>query len=373
MHDLAPLARFGGLVASGLRDVTHDPEALDSAGFWAVAADFEGRLTCARFDDVRREAVPAPVPGQWRGPDAGDWTSSLDRAAYTKGVRRIREYIAAGDVYQANLCRVLSAPLPASAATDPTSADVDALTALLARDNPAPYAGTVRLPAHGVEIATASPELYLRREGRTVESGPIKGTGRTAADLLEKDFAENVMIVDLVRNDLGRVCAGGSVTVPALCALEPHPGLVHLVSTVRGELTERAGWPGLFAATFPPGSVTGAPKSSALTIIEELETAPRGPYCGGIGWVDADRGTAALAVGIRTFWIDRATHPRPVLCFGAGAGITWGSDPEGEWAETELKASRLLAIASGTYQPGADDSGTAGAGAGATAISGRTV
>ncbi|MFD7286355.1 chorismate-binding protein [Streptomyces sp. NPDC059863] len=345
MHDLAPMARFGGLVAFGLRDVTHDPEALDSAGFWAVAADFEGRLTCARFDQVRTEPVPAPVPGQWRGPAAGDWTSSLDRDEYTKGVRRIREYIAAGDVYQVNLCRVLSAPLPA-----PDTADVDALTALLARDNPAPYAGTIRLPAHGVEIATASPELYLSTAGRTVESGPIKGTARTAGELLEKDHAENVMIVDLVRNDLGRVCATGSVTVPALCAVEPHPGLVHLVSTVRGELDGKAGWPELLSATFPPGSVSGAPKSSALRIIDELETAPRGPYCGGIGWVDADRGTAALAVGIRTFWIDRDTAPGPVLRFGAGAGITWGSDPEGEWAETELKAARLLAIASGAYE-----------------------
>ncbi|MFI5755724.1 chorismate-binding protein [Streptomyces sp. NPDC051569] len=345
MHDLAPLARFGGLVASGLRDVTHDPEALDSAGFWAVAADFEGRLTCARFDDVRTEPVPAPVPGQWRGPHPDDWTSSLDRAAYTAGVRRIREHIAAGDVYQVNLCRVLTAPLP-----DPAAADVDALTALLARDNPAPYAGTIRLPGHGVEIATASPELFLRRDGRTVESGPIKGTALTAADFLEKDRAENVMIVDLVRNDLGRVCATGSVTVPALCAVEAHPGLVHFVSTVRGELTGSAGWPELLPATFPPGSVTGAPKSSALTIIEALETAPRGPYCGGIGWVDADRRTAALAVGIRTFWIDRSETPGPVLRFGAGAGITWGSDPDGEWAETELKAARLLAIASGVYE-----------------------
>ncbi|MGW2560678.1 chorismate-binding protein [Streptomyces sp. NPDC001514] len=341
MHDLAPLARFGGLVATDLRDVTSDPEALDSSGFWAVAADFEGSLTCARFGDVRPAPVPAPDPEAWRGPAAEAWTSSLDRAAYTAGVRRIREHIAAGEVYQANLCRVLSALLP-----DPDAADVDALTALLARGNPAPYAGTIRLPAHGVEIATASPELYLRRDGRTVESGPIKGTGRTAADLLEKDHAENVMIVDLVRNDLGRVCATGSVTVPALCAVEPHPGLVHLVSTVRGELTPGAGWPELLDATFPPGSVTGAPKSSALRIIEALETAPRGPYCGGIGWVDADRRTGELAVGIRTFWIDRALG---VLRFGTGAGITWGSDPDREWDETELKASRLLAVASGTY------------------------
>jgi len=349
VHDHAPLARFGGLVASGLRDVTHDPAALDSTGFWAVAVDFEGRLTCARFSDVRNEPVPAPVSGRWCGPALGDWTSSLDRSAYIDGVRRIRERIAAGDVYQANLCRVLSAPLP-----DPARADVDALTTLLARGNPAPYAGTIRLPEHGVEIATASPELYLGRDGHSVESGPIKGTGRTAADLLEKDYAENVMIVDLVRNDLGRVCATGSVTVPALCSVEPHPGLVHLVSTVRGELAPGTGWPGLLSATFPPGSVTGAPKSSALRIIEELETASRGPYCGGIGWVDADRRTGRLAVGIRTFWIDRAIAPGPILRFGTGAGITWSSDPLREWDETELKASRLVAIASnpGPANPG---------------------
>ncbi|WP_392969550.1 chorismate-binding protein [Streptomyces sp. LN245] len=342
MLDLPPLARFGGLVATGLLDVTSDPAALDSSGFWAVSADFEGRLTCARFRDVREEPVPAPVPGRWHGPAAGDWTSSLDRAAYTAGVRRIREHIAAGEVYQANLCRVLSAPVPADA-------DVDALTALLARGNPAPYAGTIRLPDHGVEIATASPELFVRRAGRSVESGPIKGTGRTEADLLDKDYAENVMIVDLVRNDIGQVCATGTVTVPDLCVVEKHPGLVHLVSTVSGELRGDVGWPGLLSAAFPPGSVTGAPKSSALRIIDTLETAPRGPYCGGVGWVDADRGTGELAVGIRTFWIDRADG---VLRFGTGAGITWGSDPEGEWRETELKASRLLAVASGTYDAG---------------------
>ncbi|MFI0913023.1 chorismate-binding protein [Streptomyces abikoensis] len=340
------MARFGGLLATDLRDVTTDPAALESTGWWAVVADFEGALYCARFGDVR----PAPAPGpeasaSWRGPAPDTWTSSLDRDGYIAGVRRVREHIAAGEVYQANLCRVLSAPLP-----DADRADVDALTALLARGNPAPYAGTVRLPAHGIEVATASPELYLRREGTTITSGPIKGTGRTAADLLEKDHAENVMIVDLVRNDLGRVCATGSVTVPELCAVEPHPGLVHLVSTVRGELDGGAGWPELLAATFPPGSVTGAPKSSALRIIEALETAPRGPYCGGIGWVDADRGTGELAVGIRTFWIDRTATGGPVLRFGTGAGITWGSDPEREWAETELKAARLLAIASGTHQ-----------------------
>ncbi|WP_329371512.1 chorismate-binding protein [Streptomyces sp. NBC_00669] len=363
---LPPIARFGSLVASDLRDVTDDVAALDSAGFWAVAADFDGRTVCARFGDVRQQPRPAPPPGAtpatvaadvgWRGPDPRAWTSSMDQAAYEDGVREIRARIATGEVYQVNLCRVLTAPLPAGPATrsgpgapPDADADIDALGAVLAHGNPAPYAGTIRLPAHGVEIATASPELFLRRRGSTVESGPIKGTARTAADFLTKDHAENVMIVDLVRNDLGRICATGTVTVPALCAVEPHPGLVHLVSTVRGELRPDAGWPQLFAAVFPPGSVTGAPKSSALRVISELETAPRGPYCGAIGWVDADRRTAELAVGIRTFWIDRSPPGGPVLRFGAGAGITWGSDPHGEWAETALKAARLLAVASGEY------------------------
>ncbi|MEE1929100.1 chorismate-binding protein [Streptomyces sp. TRM 70351] len=345
MLDSAPLARFGGLVASDLRDVTHDPRALDSSGWWAVVADFEGRPLCARFGDVRPAPPRARAAAQWHGPAPGAWTSSLDRDGYVAGVRRIRAHIAAGEVYQANLCRVLTAPLPA-----PDTADIDGLAALLARGNPAPYAGTVRLPAHGVEVATASPELYLRRSGRTVTSGPIKGTGRTAADLLEKDHAENVMIVDLVRNDLGRVCAPGSVTVPALCAVEPHPGLVHLVSTVRGELADGAGWAELLAGTFPPGSVTGAPKASALGIIRALEPVPRGPYCGAVGWVDADRGTGELAVGIRTFWTDRTAPGGPALRFGTGAGITWGSDPDREWAETELKASRLLTVASGVHR-----------------------
>lgn len=351
MNDLAPMARFGGRVATDLRDVTTDPAALDSTGHWAVVADFEGRVLCARFGTVR--PAPAGIPGRWHGPDRSSWASSMDEAAYTAGVERIRAHIARGGVYQANLCRVLSASLP-----DPGRADIDALTADLARGNPAPYAGTVRLPAHGVEVATASPELYLRRTGRTVLSGPIKGTGRTPGDLLGKDHAENVMIVDLVRNDLGRVCATGTVTVPRLCAVEEHPGLVHLVSDVAGELRPDAGWAGILGATFPPGSVTGAPKSSALRIIRELETAPRGPYCGGIGWVDADRGEGELAVGIRTFWIDRTAPGCPVLRFGTGAGITWGSEPKREWDETELKASRLLAVAS------AHNRSPAGAGAG---------
>ncbi|ACY97612.1 MULTISPECIES: chorismate-binding protein [Thermomonospora] len=321
-------AHVGGLLATGLADLTDDPAALDSRGWWAVVVTYEGKVTCIRFSRVR----PAPLPrAPWRPP--GEWRSSLDRDGYVAGVQAIREAIADGIVYQANLCRVLSAPLPAGA-------DIAGLGALLARGNPAPYAMTLRAP--GVQIACASPELYLSRDGRVVESRPIKGTGRTRADLLPKDRAENVMIVDLVRNDLGRVAEIGSVQVPALCATEEHPGLVHLVSTVRARLRPGAGWPELIAATFPPGSVTGAPKSSALTLLEKLEPVPRGPYCGAVGWVDADARRGALAVGIRTFWAEEG-----LLKFGTGAGITWGSEPVREWRETELKAARLLEVAAG--------------------------
>ncbi|WP_436756609.1 chorismate-binding protein [Streptosporangium sp. V21-05] len=331
MHD--SFAHISGYLATGLRDLTTDLAALDGEGWWAVVVDYEGKVTCARFGDVRR--APLPVPrGPWRGPHPSSWRSSLDRAAYEEGVRRVRARIERGDVYQANLCRVLSAPLPAGEAPDPT-----ALAVRLAEGNPAPYAATVSLP--GLSVVSASPELYLSRDGDVIESRPIKGTGVTAGDLLEKDYAENVMIVDLVRNDLGRVAAVGSVSVPALCEVEEHPGLVHLVSTVRARLAPEYGWPELFSATFPPGSVTGAPKSSALRIIDELEPEPRGPYCGTVGWVDADRRRASLAVGIRTFWLSSDE-----IRFGTGAGITWGSDPRREWDETELKASRLIALAS---------------------------
>ncbi|MFC7099299.1 chorismate-binding protein [Nonomuraea rubra] len=278
------------------------------------------------------QVAPARARRPWHGPRPGQWVSSLDQAAYERGVRAIRDYIEQGEVYQANLCRILTAPVP-------RDADPLALASRLAAGNPAPYAAVIDVP--GLSVVSASPELYLSRDGDVVESRPIKGTGATAADLLDKDYAENVMIVDLVRNDLGRVAAVGSVEVPSLCAVEEHPGLVHLVSTVRARLAPGAGWPELFAATFPPGSVTGAPKSSALRIINELEPAPRGPYCGAVGWVDADRGRAALAVGIRTFWISGSE-----IRFGTGAGITWGSDPRREWLETELKAARLIRLAS---------------------------
>lgn len=324
------LAWFGGRLATGLEEVTHDIEALDSRGWWAVVVTFEGEVTAARFRDVRESPMP---DARWCGDAVGSWSTSLDRSRYEAAVEQVREQIAAGEVYQANICRVLSASCPGEA-------DIVGLAAALAAGNPAPYQGVVRLPSYGVHVATASPELFIRRDRDVVVSGPIKGTGRIAADLSAKDHAENVMITDLVRNDLGAVAATGSVEVTDLCVVEAHPGLVHLVSRVRARLAPRVGWVGLLAAAFPPGSVSGAPKSSALRIINELEPVPRGPYCGAIGWVDADRAEAELAVGIRTFWRDGDR-----LSFGTGAGITWGSRAAAEWEETELKARRLLSVA----------------------------
>lgn len=343
MADHPALAVVGDRLCTGLLDVTDDLAALESEGFWAVVLPMDGPPTLARFADVR-PARPWPGP-PWRGPAIADWTSSLDESRFSAAVVRIREEIAAGNVYQVNLTRVLQAPLP-----DPGSARIEALGAALAHGNPSPYHAVVSLPRHGVAVASASPERFLRREGTLVESSPIKGTAATPGGFTDKDRAENLMIVDLVRNDLGRVCRWGTVGVPSLMGLEAHPGLYHLVSTVRGTLREGHGWADAIDATFPPGSVTGAPKLAALDLIGRLEPNRREFYCGAIGWVDADRGLGDLNVAIRTFWI-RDGH----LFFGTGGAITWDSTASGEWEETELKARRLLAVASGGSVAGAGE------------------
>ncbi|SEI87702.1 chorismate-binding protein [Demequina mangrovi] len=337
----ADLARDGARVAEG--------------GFWVVVATFEGTLDAWRMARVERDdADAAPVPEasperEWHGPAASSWSTSLDEAGYTAGVRRIRNDIREGDVYQANLCRMLEAPLPAPA----PGPDAVALAHRLATGNPARYASRIVIPRTdawpGAWVVSASPELYLGVDGARVESSPIKGTAAPGEPMLPKDESENVMITDLIRNDVSHVAVPGSVTVPEFLGLHEHPGLVHLQSTVEATLapdhdwTPRM-WPALLDGTFPPGSVSGAPKSSALRIIGRDEPVPRGAYCGGIGWIDADARRAELAVGIRTFqWVP---DQGGLLRFGTGAGITWGSDPYGEWAETELKARRLIGLAS---------------------------
>ncbi|MGI8757113.1 MAG: anthranilate synthase component I family protein [Acidimicrobiales bacterium] len=333
-----PLAVVGDRLLTGLRDVTSDLTALDGTGTWAVVLPFVGEAVCARFDRVRPARPWRGAPWVGIAPDA--WRSSLDRAQFCAGVEAIRTAIGRGDVYQVNLTRVLAAPLP-------EGADVAALGAALAEGNPAPFSAVVRLPAHEVFVASASPERFLERDRRRIWSSPIKGTAATRDTFLAKDHAENVMIVDLVRNDLGRVCEWGSVTVTALCQVEEHPGLAHLVSTVEGRLRPGAGWAEAVAATFPPGSVTGAPKLASLDHIAAFEPVERGVYCGAVGWVDADARRGALNVAIRTFWFADGE-----VRFGTGGGITWDSEPDAEWTETELKARRLLRVAAGPFGKG---------------------
>ena len=330
------VAIVGDRLFTGLADVTSDVAALDADGTWVVVLPFDAEPLLARFESARRIAGwPASVGAGAAAPPVTEWTSSLDRQGFVKRVGIVREAIASGDVYQVNLCRRLSAPLP-------DGFDILALGAALAREHTAPHAAVVSLRSVGTAVASASPERFLARCGDHVESRPIKGTATTADGLGAKDRAENVMIVDLVRNDLGRVCEYGSVEVPGLCDVEDHPGLAHLVSTVRGRLRRGTRWGDLLGAAFPPGSVTGAPKVAALDAIAALEPVPRGVYCGAIGWVDADRCAGDLNVAIRTFWVDGGE-----LHLGTGGGVTWDSAPEAEWEETELKARRLLAVARG--------------------------
>jgi len=330
---LEPMARFGNVFARGLIQVSEDLRDLERGGRWAVAVPFQGAPMLAQFSDWSSELPDQGQIGVWGGVPVGDWQSSVDRDTYVESVESTRERIARGDVYQANICRVRSAPLP-------SEADVLALDMILQQGNPAPFSGALRLPSQGIHIASASPELFLSRSDDVISSGPIKGTAADASGLSEKDRAENIMIVDLVRNDLSQCAVTGSVHTVALLEVEQHPGLVQLVSKIDATLIEGTTWSDLFSATFPPGSVTGAPKISALEIIRELEPAPRSFYCGAFGWIDAENKTAQLAVAIRTFWFDRGE-----LKFGTGAGITWNSDAHAEWEETELKARNLTNLA----------------------------
>jgi para-aminobenzoate synthetase component 1 len=341
------VAIFGNFMATNFIEATTDVSKLDDEGWWAVTQTFEGDFQAFRFSDIEPLSLAKLAELghdlSHQSVDIQAWTSSMSMSQYVDAVESIRQDIARGWVYQANLCRVLSAPLA-------NDLNVVALWKLLSEHNPAPYLSALQVSSamsglgSDVRIVSASPELFLSRKNQILRSSPIKGTARVASELLEKDQTENIMIVDLVRNDLGQVCQSGSVKVVDLLRLEEHPGLVHLVSDVEGTLPADVGWPGILKALTPPGSVSGAPKSSALEVIQRLENSARGIYCGGFGWVNADDKSAELAVGIRTFW-QGTTTGKKLLHFGTGAGITWASDPEGEWHETELKAARLLSIA----------------------------
>ncbi len=269
--------------------------------------------------------------------------SNFPKGEYEAAVRRVVDYILAGDIFQANLSQRFTAPLPGGMTSF-------GLYRRLRNLNPAPFAAFLKWD--GVEIASASPERFLSLRGNRVETCPIKGTrprGRSsqedsalADELLasEKDRAENVMIVDLLRNDLSRVCRDGSVQVPRLCELESFATVHHLVSTVVGELQPGMTAVDLLAACFPGGSITGAPKIRAMEIIAEIEPARRGPYCGSIGYIGFDGGMDTSIV-IRTYAVkDR------IVTFQAGGGIVADSTPAAEYAETLAKARALIAALS---------------------------
>jgi para-aminobenzoate synthetase/4-amino-4-deoxychorismate lyase len=272
----------------------------------------------------------------------GEFTVTPQPQAHIDAVRAAVGLIHRGDLFQANI----TLRLEASFSGDPVELFGRGAAALQP-----PYAAFLSPP--GGAIASFSPELFLRRTGREVTTSPIKGTCRRSDDEVvaarqraeltgsAKNRAENVMIVDLMRSDLGRVCAPGSVTVPRLAAAEPHPGLWHLVSDVRGELPRGRSDADLVAATFPPGSVTGAPKVRAMEVIGALEAVPREVYTGAIGFRSPVAGLE-LNVAIRTFEFAAGR-----VWLGAGGGIVADSDPAAEYAECLVKARPLIeAVAS---------------------------
>jgi para-aminobenzoate synthetase component 1 len=316
---------MGGRLATDLIEISHDPSCLDDGDFWAVSTTFEGAFTAAKFATV----IDAEFPDAPWVPIDSQWKSVPDQEGYINYVEDVRELIAQGWVYQVNACRLLSA--------SNLNENLRGLFSRILSNNPAPWASYLEIP--NLNIASASPELFLERTGSRVKTSPIKGTQRLgSSEFGVKDRSENIMIVDLMRNDLGIICESGTVEVTKLLYSQDHPGLQHLVSDVEGDLMQGIGWRSIFRAISPPGSVSGAPKSSAVSVIADHEK-PRGPYCGALGWVQGDK--AALSVAIRIFWKD------DVINFGTGAGITFSSQSQAEWDETELKAARLIKIAAG--------------------------
>jgi para-aminobenzoate synthetase component 1 len=313
---------------------------------WLAGRAFDGDASALdrRLGALRawlEETLLGPVPATAHA-DVAELTfrSSLERPAYVEAVAAVQDAIARGEIYQANLARRLEAAF----ASDPWP-----LYRRLRTGDPALFAAYLDLgPGTGGgprALVSASPEPFLTVDvqGR-VTADPIKGTrprGRTreqdrslARELLAsgKDRAENVMIVDVLRNDLGRVCRPGTVRVPRLCRLERTAAVQHLVSTVAGQLAAGADAFDLLAASFPGGSITGAPKLRAIEILESLEPVRRGPYTGTLVWLGAD-GAMGSSILIRTLVADGRR-----LSLHVGGGITWQSDAEAEWDETVAKA-----------------------------------
>jgi para-aminobenzoate synthetase component 1 len=274
---------------------------------------------------------------QYAFPGGDGVTSDFSREDYLKSVEQCVEYVLAGDLFQVNLSQRLLSP----AIDDPVS-----LYLRLRQRNPATFAGY--FDAGDLQLCSASPERFVMVTGDRVETRPIKGTRRRlvspeanlfAGDVLlasDKDRAENVMIVDLLRNDLSRVCRAESIRVTELCSLEQYATVQHLVSAVEGKLADGKTATDLIRAAFPGGSITGAPKVRAMEIIAELEPTARGPYCGSLGYVGFD-GAVDLSILIRTIVCSKGWWQLP-----AGGGIVAQSQPAAEYEETLDKAAGLL-------------------------------
>jgi anthranilate synthase component 1 len=295
--------------------------------------------------EALRDRIGSPLPSE-AAPPAGpagqpgaDLRSNMSRAQYEEAVRRAQAYIAAGDIFQVVLSQRW---------TRPTQADPFSIYRALRRINPSPYMFFLDLGGDPpTYLVGSSPEVLVRLQGRTAEVRPLAGTrprGKTEgedrareADLLAdpKERAEHVMLVDLGRNDLGRVCAYNTVQVPELLATERYSHVIHLVSHVTGQLREGMDAFDLLRATFPAGTVSGAPKVRAMEIIEELERTRRGPYAGAVGYFGFD-GTMDTCITIRTIVIQGK-----MAYLQAGAGIVADSDPGREWEETQHKARAL--------------------------------
>lgn len=275
---------------------------------------------------------------------AGSARTCVSRADYLRTINEIKEEIRNGNTYQTNLTRRIEAHLPANTSDS-------AIFRRLRAYHPAPFSAYIKRP--GSTVISASPERFFKIENGSISASPIKGTrprgttreddSRLRSELLnsEKDRAENTMIVDLLRNDLGRVCEFGSVAVETLCEIEEHPSLFHLVSTINGVLKKDLKFSEILTALFPCGSITGAPKLSTMKIVDRLESTPRGLSMGAIGYyLPASFGlgeTIDLSVAIRTMVIRDN-----IASFNVGGGIVIDSDPEKEWDETATKSRSLL-------------------------------
>ncbi len=334
-----------------VRPALREAEAARLAGCWV--AGYVAYEAATGLDPVLQTQESMAMPLVWLGvfaapssaplPEGGkfrvaEWRPSMGPTAWARGVAAVREAIARGETYQANLSLRFRAVF---------SGDPLAFYGLLRRAQRSAYCAYMDLGRY--KIVSASPELFFRTDGGRITARPMKGTaprGRweeedamQAEQLLAspKERAENLMIVDLLRNDLGRVARVGSVRVPELFTLERYPTVLQMTSTITADLDTRVTLEELFGALFPCGSVTGAPKSSTMRLIAALEDSPRGVYCGAVGYA-GPAGQAVFSVPIRTAVVDTV---KGLAEYGAGAGVTWDSEADAEYAEVCAKAAVL--------------------------------